>query len=204
MNIAELKARIEYGRTIGETTEHGVSVTGEYYVSIGSQHPDEDMPQIPGTIDEGKRAELGFDEETACMQALACFQLYADDHRGVLYWRQEPILDCAQDTFKMVDGKIKTIKFNAPRYKVYIRLLLSDKPVLPKAPTKEEAETAGEDLRDGWLISCAIDGLVYHARHGDPIIGVVTLPCRKGDAVRYMADHDAIMEALQVDAGDRQ
>lgn len=65
-------------------------------------------------------------------------------------------------------------------------------------------ETAGETLRDGWLISLAKDGLVYHARHGEPIIGVATLPCRKGDAVRYIEDHDAIMEALQVDAGDRQ
>jgi len=62
---------------------------------------------------------------------------------------------------------------------------------------------AGEDLRDGIIISLARDGLVYHARFPDPIIGVATLPCKKGDDVRYIEDHDAIMEALQIDAADR-
>lgn len=96
---------------VGQSTDTSRSVTGEPYVVIGAQK--NGVPKIAGTRDEGSDGEWAFDEETACMQAAACFETYADGRSGVLYWRTEPILESEKN-----------------RCVVYMRCLISDKPAL--------------------------------------------------------------------------
>ena len=92
MNVAELLTRIEDRFVIGEGTDHAHSVTGEPYVVIGRQAYDEPLSKIPGTVEEGRKRDLSFDEETACWSALAAFEEYALERKGVLYWRIKPNL----------------------------------------------------------------------------------------------------------------
>lgn len=111
---ANLKARCEQGRDVGEPTTMWLSVTGEHYVFIGSQFPS--IPSEPGTVDEGAEREWAFDAETAYYMALNCFENYAHDKAGKLYWRWGP-------EFRQRDDG---------RCMFYIRCLISDKPALPK------------------------------------------------------------------------
>src|ERR1700677_907347 len=91
----ELIERIERGFTVGLSTTTWRSVTGKRYIVIGSQYPG--LAAIPGTVDEGASRELALDEETACMQALACFETYADGRGRYLYWRVKPCLEWNND-----------------------------------------------------------------------------------------------------------
>ena len=95
--VAELIERIESKYPVGHPTNCSRSVTGEPYVVIGSQSPDEPLPSILGTVDEGRRRELAFDEETAVLQTLACFQAYCEDRGGTLYYRFRPELEWTDD-----------------------------------------------------------------------------------------------------------
>ena len=88
-----LKEHIEAHFNVGQPTATGLSVTGEPYVTIGSQDPADGMPSVLGTVDEGKRREWGFDEETAWFDAVSNFQSYAEDRGHNLYWRCQPTLD---------------------------------------------------------------------------------------------------------------
>ena len=114
--VRELMERIEARYSVGHPTNCSRAVTGELYVVIGAQHPDEGLPSTPGTRDEGKRGELAFDEETAVMQAAACFDLYAEGRGGKIYYRHPPQLEwnAAKDRHR--------------RCVVYLRCLISDKP----------------------------------------------------------------------------
>lgn len=107
-----LKERLERGFLVGPSTNSSRSVTGEPYVVIGPQHLEEGLPLIPGTIDEGKRSEWGYDEETAFCAIVNSFELYAEGRGKNLYWRSGPILDWDD---------------NHTRCKFYVRLLVSDK-----------------------------------------------------------------------------
>ena len=115
MNVAELLTRLEGRFVIGESTDHARSVTGEPYVVIGVQ-ADEPIPKIIGTVEEGRKRELSFDEETACWSALAAFEEYALERKGVLYWRTKPDL-----------------RWNEGLCTVYMRCLISDKPAISAA-----------------------------------------------------------------------
>ncbi len=116
--VAEFTAWIEQQYPVGESTRGPLSVTGEEYVVLGSQHPDDGMPAIPGTKDEGARCEPAFDEETAVMQAWNCFEQYREGRSGTLYWRIKPDLMWSED---------KNTCF------LYVRLLISDRPVMGSA-----------------------------------------------------------------------
>lgn len=111
-DLAALTKQIASEYPEGPGTVTWCAVTGEPYVVIGAQHPDEGSPAIIGTVDEGKCAEWSPDEETACLKAMTCLRAYADGREGVLYWRQPPMLDWNEDH---------------TRCKVYMRLLISDK-----------------------------------------------------------------------------
>ena len=112
MNYTEqsLKERIESNFKVGEPTSACLSVTGEPYVTIGSQHPDDGMPSVLGAVDEGKRREYGFDEETAWYGAVSSFLSYAEERGRNLYWRCEPVLER-----------------QGSRCTFYMRLLVSDR-----------------------------------------------------------------------------
>lgn len=112
-----LKARCEQGREVGEPTSMHMSATGEPYVVIGMQT--NGAPATPGTVDEGQAREWAFDAETAYFAALACFETYAHDRPGKLYWRWEPTLE------QRKDGAARMVWF-------YMRCFISDKPPLPK------------------------------------------------------------------------
>lgn len=107
--VAELIERIERDYTVGPSTETRLAVTGEPYVVIGQQKDSE--PSIPGTVDEPAPCEAALDEETACYQALSCFETYAEDRGRYLYWREKPRLEW----------------MNNKRCKVYMRCLVSEK-----------------------------------------------------------------------------
>lgn len=116
-----------------------VCQTGDSYVVIGSQHPG--LPTIPGTIDEGAVREHAFDEETAASMALASFQAYhawwsevqSDGEKPILYWRIKPELN----GFK-VNGKFKC--------SIYLRLALSDKPVIYRTLNEYDRAHRGRRL----------------------------------------------------------
>ncbi len=112
---ADLTEWIESQYLIGETTCGPLSVTGEKYVVLGPQHPDDGMPSIPGTKDEGARCEPATDEETAVMQLRNCFEQYREGRSGTLYWRIKPDLMWSEDEKLCI---------------VYARMLISDKPVM--------------------------------------------------------------------------
>ena len=103
---------IEDGFVVGLATTTWSAVTGEHYVVVGSQDPDDGIPEFPGTVDEGCRHEIAFDEDAACRQALACFQAYAEGRGLNLYWRCEPVLDIGEGEY---EGTCK----------VYMRVLVS-------------------------------------------------------------------------------
>lgn len=109
---------IEAKFKVGASTNWHRSVTGEPYVVISSQHPDNGMPTIPGTVDEAKRRERATDAETAYWAAMSSFQSYAEGRTGVLYWRVKPQLEWNE-------GMPNSCSF-------YMRLLISDKPSDPK------------------------------------------------------------------------
>lgn len=117
--VAELIALIEQRHPVGESTTIWLSVTGEPYVVIGSQHPGDGLPTIPGTIDEGRRGEYAADEETALWQARAAFEQYAEGRLGTLYWRSRPT-----ETESWFDAH------GSKYHGVYLRMLISDKPVM--------------------------------------------------------------------------
>jgi hypothetical protein len=116
---ANLKARCEQGREVGEPTSMYLSVTGEPYVVIGMQS--NGVPATPGTVDEGAEREWAFDVETAYFQALACFETYAHDRPGKLYWRWEPTFERRADS-----KSLPMICW------FYMRCLISDKPLIAK------------------------------------------------------------------------
>ena len=137
MNTEELVRLIEARFRIGKPTNTALSVTGEPYVTIGSQEPSSGMPAIPGTIDEGKPHELAFDQETACISAFICFENYAawwreqhgDEAQSVLYWRIKPQLEWEHE---WTVPREHPFPDDRKRCKVYMRCLLSNKPILAK------------------------------------------------------------------------
>jgi hypothetical protein len=86
----------ERGRTVGPSTQWHLSVTGEPYVEVN---------------------ELASNVDMAFQSVMAWFKTYAQDRKGVLYWRVKPQLEWSED---------KT------RCRFYMRLLISDTPVDPK------------------------------------------------------------------------
>lgn len=111
-----LREEIEKGFVVVQADPSKFSTygpTGEKYMTIGHQI-DGDASQ-PGTVDEGKSRELGFDEETAYWCALGAFREYAEDKTGKLYWRDGPLFEWGED---------------GHRCNYWIRLLISDKPIL--------------------------------------------------------------------------
>lgn len=112
-----LKREIERGFDVVEADPSRFTTfgpTGERYVTIGHQITPSSQA---GVCDEGQKRELAFDLETAYWCALGAFREYAEGKTGKLYWRAGPVFE----TFK-VDGKT--------RCNYWIRLLISDKPVL--------------------------------------------------------------------------
>lgn len=71
-------------------------------------------------------------EEEARSAAIDAFIAYADGRAGCLYWRIYP------EVLVERDGRRKV----AERWKVYMRLLISDKPVLPLATLAAQAPPA--------------------------------------------------------------
>lgn len=111
--VADLTRYIESRFPVGEPTQRALSVTGEPYVVIG--HEDSDKPLVPGVIREGEtRGDIGWCEDEVVGAVHAAFDRYAEDKSGTLYWRVKPALE-------WYDG----------RCIVYMRLLISDKAVLP-------------------------------------------------------------------------
>ena len=106
---------IEGRYPVGTPTEWHRSVTGEPYVSVGSQA--DGKTSVPGTVDEGKAREVALDAETAYWSALSSFESYAEDRKGVLYWRVKPRLEWSDDKSRCM---------------FYMRLLISDTPPEPK------------------------------------------------------------------------
>lgn len=113
LSLEQLRKQIADRYPVGEPTDRSRSVTGEPYVVIGSQR--HGNPDVPGTVNEGCSFEHAFDEEMACMQAAECFEKYAEDRNGVLYWREGP--------------ELEWIDKGTPyaRCKVYMRCLISAK-----------------------------------------------------------------------------
>lgn len=111
MTLESLIERIETRFPVGHGTNCSRAVTGEPYVVIGSQHPAEGPPAIPGTIDEGKWIRAENDEAAAVAQAIRCFDIYAANKSGKIYYRHPPTVEYNED---------KT------RCRVYLRCLVSD------------------------------------------------------------------------------
>lgn len=71
--------------------------------------------------------------------------------------------------------------------------------------TEKNIVIAAESIKFGQLAGADIAGLARVFRHGDgsTVIGVCLHDCQEGEELRYTEDHDAILLALQVDAGDK-
>lgn len=119
--VAELEAYIEGRFAVGVPTEGRLAVTGEPYVVIGHESSDA-YPLIPGVVREGMACDdFGFGEEEAVGAALSAFDAYAEGKTGTLYWRRPPVLDA-------LPGRGLPLQ-----YRVYMRCLISDKPVMKAA-----------------------------------------------------------------------
>lgn len=95
------------------------SQTGEPYVVI-----------VPGGIKpEGEHSRfMCLSESEAVKQWLAAFNDYAKDKTGPIYWRTRPMLG----TERLYQSDDTKQKWPYVFYLIYSRLLISDKPVLPK------------------------------------------------------------------------
>lgn len=122
--LAELQAYIASRFPVVEGLPTALCQTGEPYVVLW--FGDGDVWSGPGVLPEGSRAVLAFDEETAVNCARAAFDSYADDKAGTLYLRKPITLETAN--VPQWDGQRKR---DWPlRYRVYLRLVISDKPVV--------------------------------------------------------------------------
>lgn len=115
ITVGALTDHIESRFSVGTPTDHSRSVTGEPYVVIGMQVG---KPLFDGIIEECEPREWSFDEETACFAALSCFNEYANKRKGRLFWRVRPHLEWNDK----LDGCT-----------VYMRLLISDRPIIEVA-----------------------------------------------------------------------
>ena len=125
-SASRLQAEIEQGFDIVVEADPArfaaFAPTGERYVTIG--HQVDGLPSEAGTVDEGKERETAFDAETAYWAALGAFRQYAEGKTGKLYWRSPPNLEWSP--------KGKSLRLGN-RCLFWIRLLISDKPVMAKA-----------------------------------------------------------------------
>lgn len=99
-----LKAKCEEGFTVGPSTSHYLSVTGEPYVQFCN-----------GIRVDSDFIEWALTAKKAFEATLDSFRKYAEGKSGAIYWRIEP-------EFSEHRG----------RCAFYMRLLISDKPVLAK------------------------------------------------------------------------
>lgn len=100
----KLRAECEKNFPVGQSTSMYVAVTGEPYVEI-----------LGNVKDEGSPGQMSPTIEDAYSASLAAFREYAEGKSGAIYWRVHPEL--AQERSK---------------WAFYMRLLISDSPVLKK------------------------------------------------------------------------
>lgn len=121
---ADLRAYCESRFPVGKPTDHARSVTGEPYAVIGYEKADD--LGISGVVREGyERADYCLTPEEALWSVYASFCAYAEDKRGTLYWRVPPRIEKRQEP-----AAGRGVKQG--RYRVYMRCLISDKPVVAK------------------------------------------------------------------------
>jgi hypothetical protein len=106
--------------------------TGDQYVVLGAEAPGQNIEGYePGVIREGFARDLAFDEETAVMQALIAFDNYAAGKRGTVYWRHPHKAELGVSTEELVSLEtLETRPRERSLYSVWLRLVISDKPVL--------------------------------------------------------------------------
>ena len=103
---------------------NGIAPTGERYIVLSND----------GVVAEAtSRDETGdADPEVAVRRWLAHLHAYAEavdpQGKGVLYWRVKPELERQDYSLNVVT--LEKTHFASPRYHVYSRLLISDKPVI--------------------------------------------------------------------------
>jgi hypothetical protein len=118
MTLAEAVAEFERGRVVVEGLPSARSQTGEPYevICAGALSPQR----------EGGPAELGLytSEELAAHWWLESIKLYAANKIGTVYWRIRPSLE----EYPISEGDARCMAF-----RVYSRLLISDKPPIAAA-----------------------------------------------------------------------
>lgn len=138
-NVKELQEMVERCFHVGPSTDGPLSVTGEKYVEIGLQQTGVVPPSQPGVLEtlclppvlyNKMKTAVAWDESTACELAWLAFKLYAKGKSGVLYWRMPPQME----------------KDDAGLLQVYMRLLVSDKPVPKSAPEVDAFARAAHEV----------------------------------------------------------
>lgn len=129
MMLDEALARIDRKQVDGLSMAY--SQTGETYTVIVSG----------GVKPEGERHPIlcSFESE-AVKHWLAAFNEYAKDKAGTVYWRVRPEMN----SWVVYEEGDTRREFGDRVYVVYARLLISDKPVLPK--DAELVKTYYEDM----------------------------------------------------------
>jgi hypothetical protein len=121
--------------------------TGDRYVTIDSN----------GIKQEGEASAVWYESEDQAIGAwLDAVTAYASDKVGTLYWRMRPTLEAWP-----LDDKART--HDRPAYKVFSRLVISDKPLLPEGHNNlieiQAEEAKGDRIRRLAMRLCSNLGL---------------------------------------------
>lgn len=119
MTVAELTDWIESQFPVGDGTRTWKSVTGEEYAVVGHEREWNLEQAKTGVVREGYPWLLAEDEDEAVRYAANAWSRYSDGKTGTLYWRVKPSLE------RVDNGKVSGLR-------VYMRLLVSDKPIIRK------------------------------------------------------------------------
>lgn len=136
-DLAEARAIIEQGRKVVTGLAMATSQTDEPY----------EIFSMAGPVTEGEFFHFASAESIAVSAWLSAMQDYLRDRPGTLYWRIEPEIERFDQHIYCADHFNLELKINDPRgyiavpvWRVYCRLLVSDKPVLYE--TQEDYDKA--------------------------------------------------------------
>lgn len=102
--LTEMQKYVERRFAVGGVGDRGIAPTGEPYVQFG-----------PHLIEEGCDVPFFPSLEATMVAARSYFDAYSRDRSGSVYWRILPEVACYPEGWRF-----------------YMRLLISDKPQLPK------------------------------------------------------------------------